>query len=283
MLGETIMFLSETLLDTKGIQFTETDDEYAIFDIFKRSRPHLNIFIETPKYILKTANTFPEFKMFFSLRHSIFTDEYGAKTKSSRYDFDEYDALCDHLIIIDRSNDKICGYYRMISDVFSHSFYSESEFNIDKIKELNGNKLELGRACIAKDHRNGQTISLLWKGIGEYAKSLNCRYIFGLSSLSTDSLLLASAMYFYFENNNQTTYIPLARAKGDYKVSLVVENLGDTNNIDEEIPNLLKMYIAAGSKIVGYPAYDRDFNCFDFLTMLDLNEVSASFKRRYFS
>lgn len=283
MPGETIMLLSETLLDAKRYIFTEADDDYAIFDIFKKSRPYLNILIETPKYILKTASTFYEFKQFFSLRHSVFTGEYGAQSQSNRYEFDEYDSICDHLIIIDRDTNSICGYYRMMSNIFSSSFYSESEFNIDKIKELPGNKLELGRACIAKDHRNGQTINLLWKGIGEYATKLKCRYIFGLSSVSSDSLLLASGLYFLFEQKKQTSDIPLARATGDFKVSLIVENWTSFEGIEEEIPNLLKMYINAGSKVVAYPAYDKNFNCFDFLTMLDLEEVSPSFKRRYFS
>lgn len=283
MQGETFMLLSETLLDASALLFTQNDDEYAVFDIFKRYTPYLNVDIETPSYRLKTANTFSEFKQFFKLRHQVFTGEYGAQTKSTIFEFDEYDSLCDHLIIINKENNQICGYYRILCDKFCQKFYSESEFNLEKIKALPGYKLELGRACIDKDHRNGQTINLLWKGIGEYAKQLECRYIFGLSSVGSDSLFLASSMYFYFEKSNQTTPIPLARATGDFKVSLVLNNLMEDQVVANEVPNLLRMYLSAGSKVAAYPAYDKDFNCFDFLTLLDLNEVSPSFKRRYFS
>jgi putative hemolysin len=48
------------------------------------------------------------------------------------------------------------------------------------------------------------------------------------------------------------------------------------------LPPLLLSYINAGAKVIGKPAFDQDFNCLDFLTILKLQDLRSSFKKRYF-
>eukprot|EP00831_Metopus_contortus_P025310 TRINITY_DN21848_c0_g1_i1.p2 TRINITY_DN21848_c0_g1~~TRINITY_DN21848_c0_g1_i1.p2 ORF type:complete len:106 (-),score=23.41 TRINITY_DN21848_c0_g1_i1:22-339(-) len=72
------------------------------------------------------------------------------------------------LMIINKSDDALIGTYRLNCTKFSNNFYSATEFNIDAILELPGDKVELGRACVHPDFRNGMTIALLWKGPVSY-------------------------------------------------------------------------------------------------------------------
>ena len=49
------------------------------------------------------------------------------------------------------------------------------------------------------------------------------------------------------------------------------------------IPKLMTAYFSLGAKICGSPAVDREFGTIDFLTLLDLEDISESVSRRYLS
>ena len=46
-------------------------------------------------------------------------------------------------------------------------------------------------------------------------------------------------------------------------------------------PSLLKSYIKAGAKVSSYPAYDRDFNCIDFVTILERKNLDSKLVRKF--
>lgn len=179
----------------------------------------------------------------------------------------------------DKKNQEIVGVYRFISSTKNKKFYSSSEFSLNGLLKLPGNKLELGRASVSPMHRNGQVIDLLWKGIGLMAKKYDTRYLFGCSSLMSTEPADAQSLYFKLKNQESLESSLNVFPVGKYAFTFKPHALTDENF---EIPPLLKSYLMAGAKIAGLPAFDEEFGCFDFLTILDLNEISPSFKRRYF-
>ena len=50
---------------------------------------------------------------------------------------------------------------------------------------------------------------------------------------------------------------------------------------ESKIPSLLKSYIKAGAKISSYPAYDKDFNCIDFVTVLERKNLDSKLVRKF--
>jgi len=48
-----------------------------------------------------------------------------------------------------------------------------------------------------------------------------------------------------------------------------------------QIPKLLRAYLTLGAKICGPPALDRQFKTIDFLTLLDLNNMSPLARQRF--
>ncbi|MGC8869087.1 MAG: GNAT family N-acetyltransferase, partial [Sulfurihydrogenibium sp.] len=198
-----------------------------------------------------------------------------------------YDLLADHLVLIDKKSKKVVGTYRLISSIFSDRFYSESEFYIDKIKNLNAKILEMGRAAVKKDYRNGITIALLWKGIASYVKETGSDYLFGCSSVYTTDPVEAAYLFLYFKENYFREDL-LCEVKEDYRIknfekyiNFLKNTKADLSYAENLIPPLLKSYLKAGSLICSYPALDRDFNCIDFITILDTNKLNQSFKNKY--
>ena len=241
---------------------------------------HCYVEIESKKYTLKTATNLTEIYQALKLRNKCFFDF------DQGIDKDSFDALCDHLIIIDNESQRVVGTYRVISDSFNIPFYSEGEFNLKEVKKLKGIKMELGRACIDPDHRNGSVIDLLWKGIGRYAKELKADWLFGCSSVKTTSAVNMSKLNGYLKSKNlildnikitvNEPFVHPALKNGDLTVSGE-----DASEGKDFLPNLVKSYLMAGAKVSPVAAYDEEFKCFDLLTLLKIDEMSSSYKRRY--
>jgi len=251
-------------------------------------RPKNNIYYENNKYIVKTVDSEFELLKALSLRYEIFYKELIHKINFMGMDYDKFDLISDHIVIIDKTNRELIATYRVISSKFSDTFYSESEFDMDNLKKCPGNKLELGRACVHKNYRNGVTIALLWKGISMYMESQDIKYLFGCSSINTTNILEASLIYKYIKDlylsGEQMRVYPKNKFKYD-GIDTYLEALDKfntkTESIEDFIPPLLKTYLKAGSKICGEPALDRKFRCTDFFTLLDSQVMAQKFEKRF--
>ncbi|MCX7978517.1 MAG: GNAT family N-acetyltransferase, partial [Bdellovibrionaceae bacterium] len=170
-------------------------------------RPKVEFAIDVGPFKIKTVNTLSELKSALKLRYEVFHRELIGKTARNGIDVDEFDFLCDHIVILNKRSDEVIGTYRLNCSLFSNSFYSAREFKIDRVLSHPGVKLELGRACIQKDFRTGVVISLLWRGIAEYMNLTNSQILFGCASVKTKSPREAALLYrFFFESNRLTPH-----------------------------------------------------------------------------
>jgi putative hemolysin len=272
-----------TKTDNKNI-FSQLLNPYRT--ALRKFTPKVSFKIERSKFIIKTAENGFELEKAMRLRHEVFYREILNKWHILGIDVDKYDFFCDHLLIIDKNTDTIIGTYRLNSSLFSDVFYSETEFNIDSIKAMKDVKLEMGRACTHKDHRNGITIMLLWKGIMEYVKQTRTKYIFGCSSVQTSDFNAINSVFNYLKTNYYSSDKLRVFPKKNYSIKSVYHTSANTpstltNAPIETVPPLLMSYLKTGASICGEPAYDRAFKCADFLTLLDLANLNKSVERKY--
>jgi len=216
------------------------------------------IYQSTSQFILKTAESPFELRQVLKLRHEIFYEELQHKHHETNLDFDEFDAICDHLIIIDRKTRRIVGTYRMISSTFSDRFYSQGEFDLDGVLKLPGNKLELGRACIHAEFRTGAIINLLWKGIAEYMRKTSTEYLFGCASVHTVDAVIASRLLALLREKELALDEFDVEPTEAYQCKL--PRVAADESMEKEIPALIQSYILAGAKFYGEPALDVDFH-----------------------
>ncbi|MCO5142517.1 MAG: GNAT family N-acetyltransferase [Oligoflexia bacterium] len=241
----------------------------------------IDVFQSTEKFILKTAQSPFELKQALRLRHDIFYKELQGRELPSKIDIDELDEICDHIVIIDKANSRVVGTYRVISSLYSDRFYSAGEFYLENIAALEGNKLELGRACIHPDYRNGAIISLLWKGIFEYVKKTQTEYLFGCASVQTTNPYAAASILEKLKEKNLYSEQFGVRPTAKY-FSFIPKNIDTSQAIEgSELPALVQSYILAGAQFHGEPALDSDFSCYDFFMMLKISEMSKIFRRKY--
>ena len=244
---------------------------------------------------VKIAQNENEIKQAMRLRYEIFTQEIDTGLRqagSGQLDTDEYDKFCDHLIVIDKTNNKIVGTYRLLlGDRLNKKmgFYAEKFFNIDNIKKLSndGQMLELGRSCIHRDYRDRLIINLLWSGISKYIKDHNVRFVFGsvtLGRVGTTSAVEVSRVFklikkkFYASPDYRVYPKPNNSFKG------IDENLKikDYQDIWRTLPPLVKGYLRAGVEVCSPPAVNPDFGSILVFILLDIKKMSASYKRHFF-
>lgn len=249
-----------------------------------------DLYIQVGPYILQMARTKKEVLECFKLRHEVFCVEMAGNPKKSKLDFDRYDNYCDHLIIVHEPTDKIVGTYRMNFSETSDLFYTESEFDISSwIENQKTPFIELGRACIEKEHRRGIVISLLWRGIAEYMKLMDADKLIGCSSVKVTDARSAALIYKYFEMTNalaEEVFKPHDKYQmKDLLFWLMVFSKGLSENqmaeAQEKIPSLLKSYIKAGAKVSSYPAYDEEFKCIDFATIMVRSEMDQKLVKKF--
>jgi putative hemolysin len=255
------------------LQQNHTENRTRFFE------PYVRMVVENSKYIIKTADSMSELLDVLAFRGRIFAEEYNAPIASGALDIDRHDFQCDHLIIKTRDTDQIVGTYRMLCSRFTQDFYSSNEFSIGEFLSTEGVKLELGRACIAKEHRKGAVLHLLWRGVIQYAMETKADYLFGCSSVKTESYGASMVIRDDLEKNGnlcqQWSIEPVSKYRFTIqdKMSDFVEEVS--------IPPLLRTYIKAGAKVCAEPAYDREFHCLDYLTILKLDELKDNFERKY--
>lgn len=241
--------------------------------------PFVRLSIEHSKYLVKTADQVSELKEVLLLRGKTFFEEYQVNNNGNPFDIDRHDFQCDHLIIQERATGKMIGTYRILCSKFTQEFYSANEFDLTGFLSTPGIKLELGRACIDPDHRNGVVLNLLWRGVLQYAVQTNADYLFGCSSVKTESYRSSQNINEALKRENKWDDQWKITPKSEFQFSEADKHSTQLDSI--EIPSLLKSYLNAGARVCGEPAYDRDFHCLDYLTVLKLDELKATFERRY--
>lgn len=250
-------------------------------------KPKHKFLFEMGSYQVKTADSIDELKQCFKLRNEIFNIE--LQDVDHIIDVDRFDRIFDHLIIIDKKTNTIVGTYRMRTFDTIRNSYTALEFDLTTLTNQPWNYLELGRACIHKDHRKGAVISLLWRGIAEYMKFSEANSLFGCSSVKIDNARDSALVYQYLYEQGSVIQGPGFNALGRFKMTdfhkwtkYFEMNMTDEYRAEAEkiLPSLLKSYLKLGAKVVGEPAYDEDFSCVDFLTILNRDSLDSSLARK---
>lgn len=253
--------------------------------------PSVIVNFENDHYQVKTADTPEEIAQVLSLRFEVFFREFSTKkvtTSFFPYDVDRHDFICDHLIVKDKATNKIIACYRLLADSAERKikrYYSEGEFSLDELLATPGTKLELGRACVHKDYRQGTVIALLWKGLISYARKSGVRYMFGCSSLNRKEFENLPHILGWLKENKSFIEDLTIDVLPEYKISPEL-NLRFDLEADEvmkakPLGSLMHMYIMAGAKIGKVLAYDQEMDCIDFFTLMDLDNLPPSFERRF--
>lgn len=226
------------------------------------------------RYRVRFARDARDLDTVFRMRFEVFNLELGEGLEESfetGRDTDPFDAQCQHIMVIDEESGQTIGTYRLQvaeSAEAGVGFYSATEYDLSALpSEVIANSIELGRACITREHRNRTVLFLLWKGLASYVLWNRKRYFFGCSSLTSQDPLEGLR---FMDQMRRTGHLHpdwLVRAQPAY--ACVVDDYEPSAN-DAPVPTLFGTYLRYGAKVASEPALDRFFGTIDFLTILDV-------------
>ena len=214
------------------------------------------------------------------LRYKVFAEEMGAQLSGTgSLDIDGFDAFCDHLLVRESATHQVIGTYRILSPHQANKaggYYSAGEFDLSRLSHLFSSTVELGRACVHQDYRNGGTITLLWAGLAKYMQMHNYEYMIGCASVPIhDGGHMAASLYHKLKDE----YL----SPQEYRVfphnPLPIASLNKEMQV--VCPPLIKGYLRLGAYICGEPAWDAYFNSADMLVMLPLSKINSRYASHF--
>ena len=232
-------------------------------------------------YLARFASTPSDLDAALRLRFEVFNLELNGglpQAFTSGRDMDQFDFVCDHLIVQHVPTGRVVGTYRLQTGAIAKGnfgYYSEREFDLSPYEPLRPQVVELGRACIHRDYRSTDVLYLLWRGIAQYALANGARYLIGCSSLTSQDPADGNAVFRRLRDWQVRADLQ-ARPQETFAVPLL-----DSPSGDDSVPKLLRTYLTIGARICGPPAIDREFKTIDFLTLLDLEHLHPRIRARF--
>ncbi|WP_439549680.1 GNAT family N-acetyltransferase [Falsiroseomonas sp.] len=243
---------------------------------------------------LRIAETAAEIDAAQALRFQVFYEEMGAKadaaTIAARRDRDGFDAVADHLLVLDHDlgngPEAVIGTYRLIRRAAADRlgrFYSASEYDIGPLLAFPGEVLELGRSCVAGPYRTRGTLQLLWRGIAAFVFRHKIDLMFGCASLpGTDQDALAAQLS-YLHANHLAPPALRPRAVPDRFVAMDRIPPGglDMRAAMVALPPLVKGYLRLGGFVGDGAVIDHQFNTTDVCIVVKTDLITDKYYRHY--
>jgi putative hemolysin len=233
------------------------------------------------------------------LRYKVFYEEMSAVPDAlamlSRRDEDAYDAVFDHLLVIDRGDasdgrrwrrSKVVGTYRMLRQEVAElndGFYTQGEYDIAPLLAAKPGYsfMELGRSCVLKPYRDKRTLELLWQGVWSYVREHGADVMIGCASFAgTDPAVHAEALSFLYH----TALAPedwRVRAHGHLRVdmNMLPRERVNARKALKALPPLIKGYLRLGAFVGDGAVIDNQFGTTDVMIILPVESI----RTRYFA
>ena len=253
---------------------------------------------------VRLARSRKEIALAQRLRYQVFYEEMSAVpsrlAQFRRRDEDAYDAVCDHLLVVDIDQTRrqatatrpsvpaVVGTYRILRQDIAErglGFYTSREYDIDHLMSARTGYrfMELGRSCVSAPYRNKRSVELLWHGLWTYAREHKVDVMIGCASFEgTDPSVHAQALSFLYHNAlappqwrcraKDNLYVPMERISKDAlnpKVAL------------KAIPPLIKGYLRLGAYIGDGAVIDHQFGTTDVLIILPVEKIDPRYFEHY--
>ncbi len=249
---------------------------------------------------VRLAETDAEVEQAQRLRYRVFYQEMSAipspRMRDEGRDFDKFDEVCDHLLVVDRAitdddgQPAVVGTYRLMRDADAAragGFYTATEYDISRMLAAlprGARVVELGRSCILKAYRSRTgTMQLLWKGVMAYVARFSIDLMFGCASISgtdTEALALPLSYMHHFHSTPPELRIR-ARPELYVEMNRIPKDQIDTRAALHALPPLIKGYLRAGCQIGEGAVVDKQFGTTDVMIYLPLANMDPRYISRF--
>jgi putative hemolysin len=239
---------------------------------------------EEAGYGLRFARDEADLEAVQRLRFEVFNRELNEGFEASwasGLDRDPFDAQCHHLML-EAPGGPLVGTYRVQTRQQAEQgrgFYCDQEYDLSTLEPVTDRGVEVGRACIARDHRNGAALFALWRGLARTLERAGKRYLFGCCSLTSRDPREGWALEERLQAGGHVhpTWRVLPR-----ELHRCVQHGRSDDPVVVTLPRLFATYLRYGARVCSPPAVDHEFGTIDWLVVLDARTLPARLWRLFF-
>jgi len=254
--------------------------------------------IKVRDFEVRLTHNKEERRMVRALRYDVFVEEEGAtptaEQKELHEEFDEFDKYAEYMAVF--HNGKIVGTYRIIDKKAADKmggFYTETEFNISKIKKASDNIAEMSRACVAREYReNALVMRMLWAGLSEYVLRRRIAVLFGVASWvgqkPVESAQAISYLYYNYLSPLRLRARVISERFADgvdqrmSKMNILPRAFVDEESAKKQMTPLIKGYLRMGATFGAGVFIDKPFNTYDVFVMLQTKNMDAAYQKHFY-
>ena len=254
--------------------------------------------IKIRDYEVRLTRNKEERKQVRQLRYRVFVEEDGAdateEQKQLGEEYDSFDRYAEYMAVF--HNGKIVGTYRIIDREAAEKmdgFYTETEYNLDKIKRVKGNIAEMSRACVDKEYRDiGLVMRMLWLGLGDYILKSQVKILFGVASWvgKNPAEFAQGISYLYYNHLSPLSLRAVIDTSGMVenginpklsRMNILPKVFVDETAAWTQMHPVLKGYLRLGATVGKGVFIDGPFNTCDVFVMLQTKKVSRAYQKHF--
>ena len=199
------------------------------------------------------------------------------------HDIDLFDDYCEHLLVRDAVSQQVVGTYRVLTPAQAKragSTYTDTEFDLTRLRHIRERMVELGRSCVHTDYRHGGVILSLWGALFEFMSRNQLDTMIGCASIPMlHSGMISGDVAASVWQQLKSEALSSVEFHVRPRLPLPIDELNSQLNV--EPPALIKGYIRLGAKVLGAPAWDPDFNTADLPMMMRVGDLPRRYRKHF--
>lgn len=243
------------------------------------------------RYDVRLAETDEDVRAAQRLRHRVFMADRGVQRDAAAaeaaaledaVDADDFDPICDHVMISERKTGDLVCCYRLLpleSGAEIDRSYSAQFYELSSLRDFSGKIVEMGRFCIHPDHRNADVLRVAWAAMTRYVDTRGFELLCGCSSFEgNDAQAYADAFALLKDRHlAPKRWLPRVKAPNVFRFGKLLRlKRPDPVKAMRMMPPLLRGYLSLGGWVSDHAVIDRDLNTLHVFTGLEVKRVPST-------
>jgi len=237
------------------------------------------------KYNARLADSGDDVRKAQALRYTAFIDGTGAETRNKDLDSDDYDAVCDHILIEEAKTGDLACCFRLLpleSGSEIETTYSSQFYDLDALRTFPDRMVEMGRFCVHPDHRTGEVLRIAWSAMTRYVDAREIKLMIGCSSFhGVDADTYKDSFALLKDNHLAPTHLlPRPKAANIFEFARKLRlRRPDKMQGMRLMPPLLRGYLSMGGWVSDHAVIDHDLNTLHVFTGLETSRVPERMRK----
>ncbi|WP_054006061.1 GNAT family N-acetyltransferase [Cypionkella psychrotolerans] len=229
------------------------------------------------RYTARLAETSADVAAAQALRHRSFLARRGIAQALGR-DADAFDALCQHVLVEERTSGRLVCCYRLMSfgaDQSLATSYAAQVYGLSALDSFAGAKLELGRFCLDPDWHDPDILRLAWGAMAQIVDAGQVSLLFGCSSFEgADWQPHAKALALLRGHLAPTAWMPVQKVPEVFGFAEALCDLPfDLRDALQSLPPLLRTYLAMGGWVSDHAVIDLKLDTLHVFTAVEIAKI----------